>query len=281
MVVSEQKTYFANDTGQYEGTPPKSTLSRRTFVSTSLGILLAPLLVSACKTPVDEEPEAVPTLTAQPSTPAKSATPGFSPLGLGGVRDGFLYVPEGYDPAVAAPLVVLLHGAGGTAHRAWKDYAPIGDSRGVIVLALDSRASSTWDLIRGGYGPDVAFIDRALQHTFERCAVDPERLALGGFSDGASYALSFGVSNGDLFSHLVAYSPGFVAAAEPIVGKPRIFVSHGVQDGILPVSASRDHIVPTLRNQGYTVTYHEFDGDHTVTWDVANASLAWLLGQDA
>jgi len=34
-----------------------------------------------------------------------------------------------------------------------------------------------------------------------------------GFSDGASYALSVGITNGDLFTHVIAFSPGFVAPA--------------------------------------------------------------------
>src|SRR3712207_7974813 len=50
-----------------------------------------------------------------------------------------------------------------------------------------------------------------------------------GFSDGASYALSLGIPNGDLFTHLVAFSPGF-AAPDGQRGHPRVFVGHGVDD---------------------------------------------------
>jgi phospholipase/carboxylesterase len=35
-------------------------------------------------------------------------------------------------------------------------------------------------------------------------------VALGGFSDGASYALSLDLTNGDLFASLIAFSPGFI-----------------------------------------------------------------------
>jgi predicted esterase len=45
------------------------------------------------------------------------------------------------------------------------------------------------------YGPDVEFIDRALEQTFDRLAVDTKKLAVEGFSDGASYALSIGLSS--------------------------------------------------------------------------------------
>ncbi|MGZ4788523.1 MAG: hypothetical protein ACXVZX_08375 [Terriglobales bacterium] len=40
--------------------------------------------------------------------------------------------------------------------------------------------------------------------------MDPARIAIGGFSDGASYALTIGITNGRLFTHIVAFSPGFM-----------------------------------------------------------------------
>jgi phospholipase/carboxylesterase len=178
-------------------------------------------------------------------------------------------------PDVPMPLLVVLHGAGGDADN-WTSYPDRAETRGMILLAPDSRLA-TWDVRFGGFGPDVAFIDRALQHTFERCNVDPRRIALAGFSDGASYALSLGVSNGDLFTHLIGYSPGFLQPGDQIVGKPPVYISHGTFDNILPVSASRDVIVPALRNDGYDVEYSEFDGGHEVPAEVSDGALDWWL----
>ena len=239
-------------------------------------MLTLPAALGASHCTTEPERSLTPRLTARPVTPSVTPAKGFTPLRLGGDRDGFLYVPDNYDPATPAPLIVILHGAGGSAEVAWTAYAPIADPHDIIVLAPNSRGR-TWDMIHGFYGPDLRFIDRALEYTFERCNVDPKRLALGGFSDGASYILSMGLSNGDLFSHLVAYAPGFMNAVQPIVGKPRVYVAHGTHDSILPISASRDHIVPVLREAGYDVTYQEFDGDHEVTWDVAQGTFSWLL----
>ncbi len=53
-----------------------------------------------------------------------------------------------------------------------------------------------------------------------------------GFSDGASYALSLGVPNGDLFTHIVAFSPGFMRLPdqEPAGGgrKPKVPVGRAL-----------------------------------------------------
>ena len=109
----------------------------------------------------------------------------------------------------------------------------------------------------------------------ERFSVDPARVAVGGFSDGASYAL--GLRNGDVFTHLIAFSPGFVPRAGGR-GRPAIYVSHGVSDSILPIDRCSRRIVPSLRRAGHAVRYREFDGGHTVPPEVAREAVAWLLG---
>lgn len=253
-------------------------MSRRDFVRSGLGAMAASAVLPACREPtLPGFGGGDPRLTARPGAPTLAPTVGLSQLGLSGIgRDGILYVPQSYSPDTPAPLFVALHGAGGLG-SAWASYYQRSEDRGMILLAPDSR-SPTWDVIRGSFGPDVEFIDRALVHTFERVRIDPTRLALGGFSDGATYALSLGIANGDLFTHLVAYSPGFIADADPIVGKPPVYVSHGTNDGILPVELSRDDIVPTLRGAGYDVTYEEFDGGHEVPAAISESALDWFLG---
>ena len=217
-------------------------------------------------------------LLARPMRPAGTGTglPGLHRLGLADARDGLLYVPSGYRPEHPAPLVVMLHGAGGNAQHGLNPFIGLADEAGVMLLAPDSRGQ-TWDVILGGYGPDVAFIDRALAQTFSRYAVDPTHVAAEGFSDGASYALSLGIGNGDLFTAIVAFSPGFAAPARP-QGAPRIFISHGTRDDTLPVDVCSRRIVASLRRAGYAVAYREFDGPHTIPRAIEREGLAWFLG---
>ena len=148
----------------------------------------------------------------------------------------------------------------------------------MILLAPDSRGT-TWDVMATGtFGPDVEFVDRALDLVFGYYAVDPTQVVAEGFSDGASYALSLGLLNGDLFTHVIAFSPGFVVEGSRR-GRPRLFLSHGLHDEVLPIDQCSRRIVRDIRGDDYDVRYIEFDGGHAVPVEIARAALEWLAGR--
>ena len=189
--------------------------------------------------------------------------------------DGYSYVPRSYRPSVAAPLCVVLHGAGGNAERFIRRFERLADSAGIILVSPQSHLA-TWDLMSGTFGYDVIQIDAMLRDSFRRYRVDTNRTCIAGFSDGASYALSLGRVNGDLFTHVIAFSPGFVVTAPRAHGKPNVFVSHGTDDNILPIDRTGRRVVSTLSNAGYRVEYREFTGVHAVPPEIASAAFAWL-----
>jgi phospholipase/carboxylesterase len=214
-------------------------------------------------------------LTARPRDGvATSLTTG--PLGLDSSgRDGVVHVPSSIPRDRPIPLLLFLHGATQSGTRVLPRVAAAADEAGVIVLAPDSRGT-TWDAIRGGFGADVAFLNRALEHVYARASIDARRVAIGGFSDGASYALSLGLANGDLCPRVVACSPGFVIQA-PQHGRPRFFFSHGRADQILPIDQCSRVIVPRLRSMGFDVTFREFDGRHELPPQIAAEALRWAV----
>jgi predicted esterase len=219
-------------------------------------------------------------LHARPHRPAEPAVgPGLHALPLGGRRDSYLFVPDGYTQQQPAPLVLLLHGAGGHAHDGLRVLLHLADHAGLLLVAPASTAD-TWDIIeRRRYGPDLALADAALDYVFGRCAVDPARLAVGGFSDGASYALSLGLNNGDLFTHVLAFSPGF-AGPGTRRGRPAVFIAHGTHDPILPIDPCSRNIVRQLRAGGYPLEYREFAGEHGIPPEIAQAALAWFMAEE-
>jgi phospholipase/carboxylesterase len=170
-------------------------------------------------------------------------------------------------------LILALHGAGGGARDGLFAFRGAWDIPGVVMVAPASRGS-TWSFF-GGRDVDVSFVERAVAEAFARCRIDRRFVAVGGFSDGASYALTLGLTNGDVFRSIIALSPGG-AHTDSRVGAPRVFVAHGTGDQVLPIEAS-DAVVRSLRNDGYLVTYRRFSGVHEVQPEIARAAVRWLL----
>ena len=207
-----------------------------------------------------------PSMFESPSTATK-----LQRLGLSNRRDGFFYVPS----SDASALLLYLHGATGSGERAIQRLMGEADRTRTIVLAPDSRRT-TWGFSGAEEAADLAFVDDALEKMFTGYRIDPKRVGIAGFSDGASMALSWGLPNGDLFPAIIAFSPGLVSLPGPPAGKPRIFVSHGRRDDILPVERCGRKIAQALKEAGYAVDYREFDGEHTVPEFIRRAAFDFL-----
>jgi len=248
--------------------------SRRHFCAFSSVSIASIAFGSACRNG-SAEPGGDARLKARPRDGIKTAANGRITLDLDPARETILHTPRNVG-ASPLPLLVMLHGATQTAEDMFWYLGSTHEEAGVVVLAPKS-GGRTWDAIGGSFGPDVEFLNRALEKVFATVAVDPKRIAVGGFSDGASYAISLGLINGDLFSHVVAFSPGFVIDGDPN-GEPRFFVSHGLNDHILPIDRCGRPIVVELRRRGYDVIFREFDGDHEIPENVARDGMDFIRG---
>lgn len=246
-------------------------MGRRRFCGVASGAVAVLAFRTACQ---GSEQGSSARIAARPVRGTKTAGPQTRTLGLDAKRDAVLQLPSTPGDG-ALPLLVLLHGAGNSGAGILTRLGAFAAESGMVVLAPDSR-SSTWDGIRGDFGADVAFINRALARVFETVAVDPQRIIVGGFSDGASYAISLGLQNGDLFRRVLAFSPGFYVG-DVTEGRPRFFVSHGTGDEVLPIDRCSRVLVPRLQKAGYDVTFREFEGGHEVPPAVARAGMRWAV----
>jgi phospholipase/carboxylesterase len=212
-------------------------------------------------------------------TPADAArgplTPGRHRLGIDGERDAILFVPPGLDTRAPVPLFVMFHGAGGFPEKVLPFIEEHAQRNGFLVLAPHSMYA-TWDIVIGGSGPDLERLDRALVEVSSRYRLDRARLAFAGFSDGASYALSIGITNGDVASHVIALSGGFMSVFTQ-EGAPRVFIAHGLRDEQLPIETSGRANAAKLKAAGYDVQYVEFNGLHVIQPSIVGMAVQFFL----
>jgi phospholipase/carboxylesterase len=212
----------------------------------------------------------------RPHKPSKEVAPGEHVLFEEGGRRSILFVPASYDAKRPAPFALALHGATQSGDWMLRGSRAAAEAHGVILLS-PSSTGPTWDALHRGYAEDFSRIDKLLNETFDRCSIDPAKLAIVGFSDGATYALSAGLMNGDLFTHIIAHSPGFIIPGRPH-GRPKVFVSHGRQDPILPIDRCGRVVVAQLQRAGYDPRFDEFDGGHVASPEMRDTAMRWFIG---
>jgi phospholipase/carboxylesterase len=228
---------------------------------------------------------------------ALAARPGAVTSTLAGgesrLPDGALVYRPATAPAGPRPLLVILHGFGQDPTGFERSFKRWADRCGAVMIGPVAR-DVTWDMIATSraldtrrtrpsqppmrFGQDARRIDRDLAALFAAAPIDPARVALLGFSDGASYALSLGLANPELFRWVIALSPGFALWPDRVALKQKIFIAHGTRDSRLDFSATRDGIVKPLRDAGLDVRFRQFDGDHVLVRPIVQESLKLAFG---
>jgi len=200
---------------------------------------------------------------------------GKSRLGIAdGERDGTVYVPESYKKGVPMPILMMLHGFRSTAEAVRYTF-PLAEEFGVIILAPESR-ELTWGQEIPGFDTDSRYMGMAFRWVSDVLTIDPSRVALGGVSDGANYALNMGLAYGDSFNHMMIFSAGTMAPFRR-QGKPKIFLAHGTKDEQMPIDRTGRKFAAQLKDEQYDLTYREYDGGHGAPLPVVREAFDWFV----
>jgi len=194
----------------------------------------------------------------------------------------WIVTPAAIVPGRAHALVVVLHGAGRQDELIVRGLQAERERREAIFVVPRS-AGMTWDLITGGPGADLAFLDGILHSVHRRYRIDPARRAIAGFSDGASYALALGLSNPRLFSAVMAWAAGFLAIdaqnLHPDDPKPRVLLEYGTHDQLFPFEQVAVPMRDTLTRLGYPLDFRTDEGGiHWPRRELMADMLDWFLG---
>ena len=269
------------------------------LVPTFLVVALA--VPSASAQSADPSVTAFARLTVRPLTMATGTVnlqPGVHPLDS--LPDFFVYVPTSVVGTRRVPLVVLLPGGGETAKFVLNErehwVREISEKYGMILLVANAATDDgAWDILHGlpqaggtatitrtaggsiilssvTENPDVHHIDAAMKRVLRAYAIDPDKIAVGGMSNGADYALFLGRSNLDVFSRV-----GAMSALIPLYGtgpanpKAQFFVTGGIgEDGMVEQTLRLTH---ELRQDGHMVepvlclrNHVDYEPDYEYLW---------------
>ncbi|MBN2474628.1 MAG: prolyl oligopeptidase family serine peptidase [Pirellulales bacterium] len=207
--------------------------------------------------------------------------------GLGHSLPYRLFLPPGYDqPGTDFPLVLFLHGAGErgsnnvsqvNVHIEGLINATQSESFAAYLLAPQVPTDGSWannlqwdltrqvlDLVQQGYG------------------VDPYRLYITGLSMGGYGTFDYLMREPDLFAAAVPMSGWGDTSRAALIKDVPIWVFHGNNDTVVPVSNSRA-MVAALEAAGGTPVYTETTGGHAI-WapiynDATNELYPWMFSQ--
>jgi phospholipase/carboxylesterase len=208
-------------------------------------------------------------------------------------------VETGAGPRAA---VLWLHGLGADGH----DFEPVVPEldlpRGLAVRFVFPHAPRQPVTINGGYvmrawydvrddggqrredGPGVRASQARVEALLAREAargIPPARVVLAGFSQGGAMALHTGLRHPERLAGIMALScslpvaDSVAAEASPANRDVPIFLAHGTQDPLVPLTRGR-RARDLLRELGYRVDWHEYPMPHAVCAEEIQHLGAWL-----
>jgi predicted peptidase len=202
-----------------------------------------------------------------------------------------IYVPAKLREQTKLPVIVFLHGIGqrgeggfvpahGGANAMMRSYL---EQIPAIVLLPQCRPGRYW------HDPEMErMVTESLRQTVAEFGADESRLYLTGVSMGGFGAWHLASKYPGRFAALVPICGGSTLIAadrfKPIargIGKTPVWVFHGADDPIVPVSESRG-MVAALKAAGGDVRYNEYAGvGHNVWLNVLaeRELLPWMLAQ--
>jgi phospholipase/carboxylesterase len=198
--------------------------------------------------------------------------------------------------ASAAPwLLVLLHGVGsnerdlfGLASSVPADFHVLS-LRAPNVLAPGSYAWFQFGVSAQGTRvinqAQEAASRQQLAQTIagwsEELGVPPDRVVVGGFSQGGIMALSLLLTQPELMHAAMVMHSRLLDEVKPLIAEParlagrQLWVSHGTADDVLPLAyahATRAAVAALP----ITLRYEEFANRHEITPDELGQAMAWL-----
>jgi phospholipase/carboxylesterase len=207
-----------------------------------------------------------------------------------------LFLERPADPSVKDPwLLVLMHGVGsneqdlfGLAPHVPKAFHVLS-LRAPFTMAQGAYAWFEFTVLRDGSrqihesqeADSRALVARTVAAAAQQLQIPPERVIVGGFSQGGIMSLSLLLTEPRLLHGAMVLHSRMLPQVHPYLAPPaalagkQLWVSHGLQDMVIPLSSAhavRDHVMKLP----LTLNYAEFPGAHEIRPAELAAAMKWL-----
>jgi phospholipase/carboxylesterase len=199
------------------------------------------------------------------------------------------FLPTGYEPNYAYPLLVFFHGHAGNEEQILR-LAPKLSRRNYVCIGLrgpeevgerdDGRPGFAW-------GPDGQidaevedYVFRAIEQTRRSYHIHSERIYLAGICEGATLAYRLGLLSPEKFAGVISLN-GAMPRGGPLLRFPEVrqlsvFIGHGIANAVVPLSMARaDHRL--LYTAGLSVQLHTYPATHRLHANMLRDVNRWVM----
>ncbi len=185
------------------------------------------------------------------------------------------------------PTLIMVHGLDGNEDVTWV-FARTASPAWLILTPrapLVTESGFSWypstppdrPPDAAAFATGLAALDRFINQAIALYPIDPRRLVLLGFSQGAALSYSFALHHAERLNGLAVLA-GFIPPSESVVpplnGLP-ILLLHGTQDERVPITFARS-ARDRLQAAGGAVTYEESEIGHKLSAQGMRTLAAWL-----
>ncbi len=192
------------------------------------------------------------------------------------------------------PVIILMHGVGSNEKDLFSFANQLPDSFLVISLRAPielGKDSYGWYHLSFENGKPISnpveaetsrlMIIDFINNLKNKHAFNEKRVYLCGFSQGSIIAYSVGLTVPEKIKGIAIMSGRLLEEVKPMIASKeklknlKVFISHGTNDNVLPVSNAREANT-YLKQIGITSTYKEYPEPHTISNAMFNDLLIWL-----
>ncbi len=201
------------------------------------------------------------------------------------------FLPTGYEPDYAYPLLVFFHGHGGNEEQVLR-LAPRLSRRNYVCIGLrgaqalcrraDGRMGYTWGLDGQCDAMVEDYVFRAVEQTRRNYHIHSERIYLAGFCEGATLAYRLGLTFPQRFGGVIALN-GSLPARGSFLMRPdqvrglRVLIGHGIANAVVPLTTARQDF-RLLYAAGLDVRLHTYPATHRLHPDMLRDINRWIMG---